>query len=176
MHWCSALTHWPLETWVQPRPLSRHRWWWMGGPPGLKGWLYLLVPWWSNFHVDFPSEKQSLFYCRCGKQRAALNSTCLVCVGLINLFHKCENDWPFFTLARTTQLVCINRDEFCSQSHTCNKFILILGNTMGVISNLYLWDGCILSMKYFQQNFPTLFAALHKLSNTPMRQRYIEYM
>lgn len=148
----------------------------MCGLPELKGWLYLLVPRWSNFHVDFPSEKQSLLYCRCGKQRAALNSTCLGCAGLINLFHKCENDWPFFTLANTTQLVCINRDEFCSQSHMCNKFTLILLNTMGVISILYLWEGCILSMKYFQQNDSMSFAALCKLCNTPMRQRYIKYM
>lgn len=148
----------------------------MCGLPELKGWLYLLVPRWSNFHVGFPSEKQSLFYCRCGKQRAALNSTCLGCAGLINLFHKCENDWPFFTPANTTRLLCINRDEFCSQSHMWNKFTLILLNTMGVISNLYLWESCILSMKCFQQNDSMSFAALCKLCNTPMRQRYIEYM
>lgn len=138
--------------------------------PEQKGWLYFSVSWWSYIHVDFPSEKKRSFYCRCGKQRVILNSTCLVCVGLINLFHKCENDCPFFTLAKPVQLACINRDEFCSQSHTCNKFILIPLNSMRVIPNLYLWESCILPMKYLRWNDSKSFVSLDELYNNPLKQ------
>lgn len=91
-------------------------------------------------------------------------------VGLINLFHKCENDWSFSTLAKTVQLVCINRDEFCSQSLMCNKSTLIPLNSMEVIPNFYLWESCNLSMKCFQQNGSKSFASLHKLHNMPVKQ------
>lgn len=135
-----------------------------------KGWLYFLASWWSYIHVDFPSEKKRSFYCRCGKQRAILNSTCLVCAGLINLFHKCENNWPFFTLAKPVQLACIKRDEFCSQSHMCNEFILIPLHSMRVIPNLCLWESCILPMKYFWQNDSKSFVSLDKFYSIPLKQ------
>lgn len=55
------------------------------------------------------------------KQKATSKWTWLACVGLRNPFHDSWNSSPPFMLAETIEVVCINRDKFCSQSRTCNN-------------------------------------------------------
>lgn len=98
------------------------------------------------------------------------NGTWLSWVGLRNPFHDCQNNSPLFMLVETIELVCINRDKFCSQSWMRNKFTLTPLNTREVISNLYLWERSVLSMEYFQQNESKQFICAHKLQNSPVKR------